>query len=247
MSKNNPNSDQVASVEKLVQAFEAQPDSAELEREATSAIEELRQEAVSHIFPTTIVPAGADLVADYAWHTELVPSGAVGDEVAAIHGRCIETHPKLAAFLRSPGVVSRVRASAARRSVALARPAAEVSAEGVRAYQRTIASQLYARGDLEPWTGTLAVGIPELEARIHDAHELHEAAADEKRVELEAAELAELISFYRAHPRHAFVVGRSSYGGHGIAESLERTPTREKVLELKAVRDEFETKVKEIA
>lgn len=177
---------------------------------AETSIDELREHATAKVFPSNPVPLGQDLLSDFELYAGGFPAAKYATALARLHGQALDSHPELAALLRTGRICIRVAAACESQADVLNRPRNEMASEGLRRYQRDVAAQLQARGELEPDAGVLAEQIPALEERLAAARQPHEAAAEQTaQVEREdvLARRKDLVQKFRAlGPNHTVVI-----------------------------------------
>lgn len=149
--------------------------------EARDAIDELRQKAAAQLFPPAIRPTSGDVYAALQWHSRRFPAGpGFGDQMAALHARCLDSHPDLAALIRSPDVRADVGQAAAAWAPRLARQPAEMAAEAGAAFELALARQLAARDHELAGPARDLVAAAELDERLEAETERRKAHAAEE-------------------------------------------------------------------
>ncbi len=215
-------------------AFEASPLGepwAAFDAEAARAVADVKARAREALFPSEIRPVDPEVFAAFEFLEEDADLSSYVSHLADVHARAVSTYPELAAFVRSPAVLARVRRVAASLAQRQMRTSEDVGRELVEALSKAVAGQLAGTEEFEPAATVLATDVPAMEARLDAARARHEqyARAEIERIEAEKAEADEalaaeerrlrddLIQFFGARGSRPFSVGARIFSGLGIA------------------------------
>lgn len=198
----------LAAAAALVEAFEALPLGvafAEARGAAGTALAELDDDAARALI-ADVEPIGADVLADYDFYSASLKRSIA--DVAALHARCLTSHPRLARLLRNRSMLERIVFAlpiVPGQAVAFA----EVEAE----YVRLVAAALRTAGQHEPWATLASNTLPALRARFQAAAVRHadHVASESERLERERREAIEAVARAERHRREEiaqFFAGR---------------------------------------
>lgn len=191
--------------------------------EAQRAIDALAHAAHVELFPRALTPAMPAVLADLAFleRSELI-------ELEATHGQALLEFAELAAALRGP----RGRRIATERAGAEAAGASDTSQgrnaiAGARLAQfdQTIAEQLAAAGQLQPWSDILARTVPALQARIAAVVSDRQAHVEEdlQREAAARAEEARVLEQARHERRRQLIARAYNLPGQILVTGLALT------------------------
>jgi hypothetical protein len=187
-----------AAVMALEGAGEKRPEEqGRLEREARRALREAEEAAAALVFVPAIAPIAGEVLQNLEFQLEMAPAGTqYATFVAEVHAAALPAYPELAAALRSPALLGRVRAQAS--NAARGPSPAEEGQAAEKRYRRAVAAQLAGAGGDAP-AQFLGATAPALEARI-------DAATAAQRAAIDAARKEELASFFSEHAGHSFTM-----------------------------------------